>query len=393
MTFSGPLCCLWLVDNAALLDYNDVTFSCEGGMFMRKPYLDNLRWTTGVLVVLYHVFYIYNAQGVAGGFRPIAGLEIQWFDVFLYAVYPWFMPLLFIVSGICARLYLERHTAREFLASRTNKLLVPSTLGLLAFQFLQGLVNLSLNDAYLDIAALPVPAKFLIVVTGGIGVLWFIQMLWVFSMLLIPLRRLEKGRLWQMGGRMNVAGLLCMTAAVWASMQVLNTPLITVYRFGLYGLVFLLGYFVFSHDEVIEKLKVCFWPMLAAALGLGAAFCVVYFGQNYADAPVNRSPLYAAFGWVTCLAALGGMARYGNVENNFTRWMSKRSFGLYVFHYLGISSVALLLAKPGGLSPVLIYLFSVVAGFGGGYLLNAVISKIPVYRWLVLGIRKEKQHV
>ena len=361
---------------------------------MRKPYLDNLRWATGVVVVLYHVLYIYNAEGVAGGFRPISGLEVQWFDLFLYAVYPWFMPLLlFIVSGVCARLYLDRHTEREFIASRTHKLLVPSTLGLFAFQFLQGLVNLHLNDAFIDLQPLPAPARVLIVVVGGIGVLWFIQMLWVFSMLLILIRRIEKDRLWRLGGRINEIGLLAMTAAVWASMQVLNTPVITVYRFGLYGLTFLLGYFVFSHEAVIDRLKSRFWPVLLLALALGVAFCAVYFGQNYADVPVNRSPLYAAFCWIACLAALGGMARYGNIENGFTRWMSKRSFGLYVFHYLGISSVALLLAKPGAASPAVIYLLSVVAGFGGGYLLNAVISKIPVYRWFVLGIKKEDRHV
>ena len=359
---------------------------------MRKPYLDNLRWATGLLVVLYHVFYIYNAQGVAGGFRPVAGLAVQWFDVLLYAVYPWFMPLLFIVSGVCARLYLERHTDRAFIVSRTDKLLVPSTLGLFAFQFLQGLVNLSLNDAYLDIQALPLSARLLIVVACGIGVLWFIQMLWLFSMLLVLLRKLEGDRLWRMGGSMNTLGLVAMTAAVWASMQVLNAPVITVYRFGLYGLMFLLGYFVFSHDEVIDRLKACFRPVLAAALALGAAFCAVYFGQNYAEAPVNRSPLYAAFAWAPCLAALGGMARYGNDETRPTRWLSKRSFGLYVFHYLAISAVALLLAKLGKLPAAMIYPLSAVAGFGGGYLLNAVISRIPVYRWLVLGIREDRLH-
>ena len=34
---------------------------------MRKCYLDNIRWITVVLVVVYHVLYMYNAEGVAGG--------------------------------------------------------------------------------------------------------------------------------------------------------------------------------------------------------------------------------------------------------------------------------------------------------------------------------------
>ena len=39
---------------------------------MRKSYLDNLRWVTVVLVVLYHVFYMYNAEGIAGTLGKIS---------------------------------------------------------------------------------------------------------------------------------------------------------------------------------------------------------------------------------------------------------------------------------------------------------------------------------
>ena len=70
---------------------------------MRKSYLDNIRWITVVLVVLYHVFYMYNAEGVLGGLGQITDLRVQYFDLYQYIVYPWFMPILFIVSGICSR--------------------------------------------------------------------------------------------------------------------------------------------------------------------------------------------------------------------------------------------------------------------------------------------------
>ena len=89
---------------------------------MRKHYLDNIRWTTVIIVVLYHVFYMYNAQGIAGGLGKITSLDMQYYDMFMYVVYPWMMPILFIVSGISSRLYLEKHTDREFLKSRTLKL-------------------------------------------------------------------------------------------------------------------------------------------------------------------------------------------------------------------------------------------------------------------------------
>ena len=114
---------------------------------MRKYYLDNIKWITVVIVVLYHVIYMYNAEGIQGVCGKITDLEVQYFDVFQYIVYPWFMMLLFMVSGVTSRLYLDNHTHREFISSRTTKLLVPSTIGLFAFQFLQGYVNVSFGAA------------------------------------------------------------------------------------------------------------------------------------------------------------------------------------------------------------------------------------------------------
>ena len=87
---------------------------------------------------------------------------------------------------------------------------------------------------------------------------------------------------------------------------------------------------------------------------------------------------------------LTGMARFGDFRTRFTSWMSRKSFGLYMFHYLGISTAALLIAKPGLLPAPAVYAVSLAAGFIFGYGLYAVISKIPYYRWAVLGIKEEK---
>ncbi|MDO5133960.1 MAG: acyltransferase [Eubacteriales bacterium] len=357
---------------------------------MRKYYLDNIRWITVVIVVFYHVFYMYNTEGLLGVAGRITNLEVQYYDVFQYIVYPWFMMLLFIVSGISARLDLKKHSDREFIRNRTRKLLVPSTIGLFAFQFLQGFVNVSLGGLFEREPDLPFPAKALICVASGVGALWYIQLLWFFSMLLIVVRKIEKDRLWRIGGRAGMPVLIAMVLPVFGAAQILNTPIILVYRFGLYFFVFLLGYFVFSHDEVIGVLKKWFPLAGGIAAVLGIAFCARYFGENYADYPANRSVLFAGYGYFACLAILGGMAEYGNFSSRFTQWMSRRSFGLYVFHYLGISSVGLFIGKRGLLPAPAVYFLSLAAGFAGGYLLYEIISRIPGYRWAVLGIKGNK---
>ena len=356
---------------------------------MRKSYLDNLRWVTVVLVVFYHVFYMYNGQGILGTLGKITDLEVQYYDLYQYIVYPWFMALLFIVSGAGARYYLEKHTGREFIKSRTVKLLVPSTIGLFVFQFIQGYINTSFSE--MGAAEVPGFIKYFIYCLSGTGVLWFIQMLWLFSLALVLIKKIDKDRFWNVCRKTPFWVLILIAPIFYGAGQILNTPIIVCYRFGMYFLAYLLGYFVFSHDEVIEVTKRFFWLFAVMAAGLGTAFCIVYFGQNYADNPVYRSPLFLLYGWFGCVAMVGGFAKSFDFSNSFTKWMGRQSWGLYIFHYLGISLVALCLAKPGLIPAWASYLLSAIAGFGLSYILYFVISKIPFFRWAVLGISKKKE--
>ena len=72
---------------------------------MRKTYIDNIKWITVVLVVIYHVIYMFNGVTTYGVIGPFSEFQPQ--DVFQYIVYPWFMFLLFVVSGMSARFELD----------------------------------------------------------------------------------------------------------------------------------------------------------------------------------------------------------------------------------------------------------------------------------------------
>ena len=80
----------------------------------RKYWLDNLRWVTVLLVLLYHVFYFYNNKGVFGGIGGFGEWPQvkQYQDVVMYILYPWFMPLLFLVAGISAHYALAHHSGK-----------------------------------------------------------------------------------------------------------------------------------------------------------------------------------------------------------------------------------------------------------------------------------------
>ena len=106
-------------------------------------------------------------------------------------------------------------------------------------------------------------------------------------------------------------------------------------------------------------------------------------------ATIYRSPLFLLYAWFGCLAMIGGFAKYFDHETPFTKWMSSHSWGLYVFHYLGISAVALFIAKSGFAPAWAYYLLSLVCGFALAYGLYFVISRMPFFRWAVLGISKQ----
>ena len=130
---------------------------------MRKHWIDNLRWVTVLLVLFYHVIYFYNNKGVIGGIGGF-GDGPQYQDVVMYVLYPWFMPLLFILAGVSSRYALKKHTGKEWFKERTRKLLVPSTIGLFFFGVFIGWFNSKIAaDPAIEI--LPAPVKFVIWVT------------------------------------------------------------------------------------------------------------------------------------------------------------------------------------------------------------------------------------
>ncbi|MGN8632847.1 acyltransferase family protein [Blautia sp. HCP3S3_G3] len=359
---------------------------------MRKYYIDNIRWTTIVLVVLYHVIYMFNSITNEGVIGPITSFHGQ--DAIQYLLYPWFMILLFIISGMCARFYLNGHSDKEFLKVRTRKLLVPSTIGLFVFQWIQGYFNMAISHAFTSFPdTMPKSALFFIMIFSGTGVLWTIQLMWIFSILLLLVRKIEKGRLVKIAENTNMAVLLLLGVFVWGSAQILNTPIIVVYRFGIYGFCFLLGYYVFAHESVIKQLEKFCIPLLVAAGVLGVTYTVLYYGENYAISPVVNSPLAIAYAWIACLAILGGAKHWWDKTNGFASFMTKKSFGLYVFHYLALSATAYGLVTYTSLPGIAIYGITGIASFVGGILIYEIISRIPAVRWCVLGIKKEKKNV
>jgi len=357
---------------------------------MRRPWLDDLRACTVVLVVVYHVFYMFNACGVLAGIEPFAPVQYQ--DALLPFVYPWFMVLLFVVAGISARYALEKKSAKEFLRARTVKLLVPSTVGLLVWHWITGLTYMSLGGALDAMAQVPPPVLYLIAALSGTGPLWFAQLLWLCSLLLTLLRRLDKGgRLCALCGRCPGPALLLLALPLWGAAHIGNLPVVTTYRLGIYLAAFLLGYLFLSHDAAQAWLCRARLPLLSAALVCGAAYTVIHFGQDYTAAPLLQGLSSNVYAWIMALALLGCSQVWSDrLTGPLRNYLVGSSFGLYVLHYLPVLLSAYALKVWTDLPPLVVYPLCTAAGLLGGLGLWEVFRRIPFLRWSVLGIQKSR---
>ena len=183
----------------------------------RKHFLDNIRWVTVLLVLFYHVIYFYNNKGVFGGIGGFGDYPEykQYQDIVMYILYPWFMPLLFLLAGISARYALQKQSAKEWFKARTRKLLVPGTIGLFV-----GYFNTVVASRQGVFDGMPAIAKYIMMAVSGTGPLWFIQVLWLLCLVLLLVRVIDrKDKFWNWCGKANLLVIILLGVLFWAGEQ------------------------------------------------------------------------------------------------------------------------------------------------------------------------------
>ena len=359
--------------------------------------MDNLRWVIILLVLFYHVFYFYNNKGVFGGIGGFSdGPQYQ--DVVMYILYPWFMPMLFLLAGISSRFALNKRTGKQWLKSRTIKLLVPSTIGLFVFQWMTGYFSTVTSSYFSGTPAFPegTPSlvKYFIWSLVGIGPLWFVQVLWVLGLVLLLLRKCDpKDKVWQWCGKAGLLLILLLGNLFWlGELTLVKNPrpgtidgLLNLYKPVFYLVPFLLGYYFFSHDEVLEKIRKAWIPLMCCAVLSGILLTVTTFGQDNTSPEYLRSPLNCLYGWLMCLAMMGWFQTKFDYTGKFSQYMTRSSYGIYIVHYLVISCFGYMMKVYTGLAPWEMYVILTLAVFVLSPLLYEGLRRIPVVKWCVFG--------
>lgn len=352
---------------------------------MRKPYIDNLRNLTILLLFPVHTFMIWNDFG--SRFYIWKGEE-KVPSTLIVLVNPWFMPILFVLAGISARYAFKKYTVSAFLIQRVKKLLIPFLFGLVALVPLQTLYARKFFDQYEGgiLENLQYYFTHLTDFSGYDGAftpghLWFILFLFLISiMALAPFHFYPYERVRKRVERMPAFGILFLFIPVWLMYYLGNFGGFSIGKnFALY----LAGYYVLSNDSILEKLeKNIKWLFGLCLMETIASAALYYKFSYYGDLWIHL------IGWNSILVLLILARKFLNNSNGFTVYFSQASYPVYILHQSILVALAYYVVK--NITGIFLQVVCIWTGsFGLTILAYHLIRKIPLVRNLV-GIKGGK---
>lgn len=349
---------------------------------MRKSYIDNLRWFCILSLFPYHTAMIYNDWGENFYIR---GPVVKAFSAFVIVTWPWFMPLLFVLAGMSTAYALRRRTIRGYVGERCEKLLLPLVCGILLLIPIQTFFAERFHNGYSgnyfqQYALFFTKFKDLAGYTGGftVGHLWFLLYLFLISLLALPiLRWYEKSSKALHRVRWTWGGLLPLFL-----IPLLTTPLLDIggKSLGRYFALFLLGYWIFSRDSVVEGLAKKSRLLAAAAVALLIVKLVLYYGFRCTGG--LAVDVYDGFYmWVGILMFLGVGKRWLDFHNWVTGYLAKASFPVYILHQSCVVAVAFYVFRVVS-QPALQFIVIVAVSAGMTFLFYEILKRIRLFRIL-----------
>ena len=362
---------------------------------MRKYYIDNLRWAAILLLIPYHVAMAWNLWNEPN-YIFYEGNRV--FSSFIVVFSAFLMPLLFLIAGMSTRFALSRRTPRKYLSERVKRLLIPLLFGTLVFMpvltYLADCYHQNYDGSFFThYAVFFTKYTDLTGADGGFsfGQFWFLLYLFVISCIslgvILVIRKLSSGK--DVSERKSPKSLplwavLCMGIPLPLLSEVLSIGGKSLME---YTYLFLLGYYVFSREEVVEKLrKHCAW-----ILGVGVlcgALNVYLFIRSAKDFAFANTCMKFLAEWFTILGLLGfGKAKF-DFQNKITAYFSSRFFAIFSLHYLFVVLTQYFLSKPLRGQTILLFLVPVVLS----YILSLAAAELVVRSRVLaalMGVKKK----
>lgn len=257
------------------------------------------------------------------------------------------MPLLFLLSGISTKYALQKRTTKQYLLERIKRLLVPLIFGTIVFMpimtFVADKFNCSYGGTFWEHYAIFF-SKFtdLIGADGGfsLGQFWFLMYLMIISIVgvgIITFSRSIKLRLPQTIPFWAVL-LLGFLLPILSELLSIGGKSLAEYTF-----FFLLGVFVFSDDKIVNEASRNWLVLLIVGLTATAINVYLFVWTRTEHMLINTITKYVSE-WFMVLALLGLSKRLFNVTSRITDYLSKRSFLVYIYHFIWVVVIEYMLS-------------------------------------------------
>ena len=331
----------------------------------RLHYLDNLRTSLVVLVVLHHIALVY---GAAAPFYyqeppfddPLAFLLLAGFVLLNQS---WFMGALFLLAGYFTPGSLDRKGPRSFLRGRLVRLGIPILVGIFVLEPISRLGFFLMPASLTGITQAPTWSVYPALL--GLGPLWFIALLLLFDVGYAAWRTAPRKRPPAPAGKASLPGYLAILFLVAALaltsylirmvvplgqeigllVYFLNFP--TIAYLPQYLIFFVLGIVSYRHDwfakvpgsmglagfaAAVAAAVLLFPPAISGHLfSVEVAEPMLFLGDGH-----WQSAAYALWDSTTavglCLGVIVLFRRFFDGHGEFGRFLSRHSYAVYVIH-------------------------------------------------------------
>jgi len=369
----------------------------------RKHYIDWLRVLAVLLLFPFHTLRVFNA---GDPFYVKADHLSMAVSALLGFISVWHMPLLFVLAGASTYFALHKRSTRQYLGERFLRLGVPLVFGFFVLippqTWIGGRFNSGYSGSYWHYLT---SGDFLVynVKDGGdyyggfgIGHLWFILVLLIVALLVLPLfawGRSARGAAFVKGfsRRLSHPAMWLLAAFLLFVGEALPDPsgLQTFY----YLVFFVLGFAIVADDRFMRTAERLRWHALGGGLALSVWWVLSgSLRDGLPDPSVERAALVflgMLASWLMIVGLLGLGKRYLDRTSPVLAYLSEGSYPVYILHQTVIVVAAFSIVGLAAAEP-LQWLTLLVVSVACTFALYEVVRRVAVTRFL-FGMRPKRK--
>lgn len=344
---------------------------------MRKHYIDNLRWIILLILIPYYAAMAWNTWGEPNYIYFEGNRFISSIIVFFS---PYFMPLLFVLAGVSTKFALQKRSNKEYLVERVKRLFVPFLFGTIVLMpimaYLADRFNYSYSGGFVEHYTIFF-TKYtdLIGADGGfsLGQFWFLLYLLIISVAGVGVITLSK----RIGLKSQITIPFWIVCLLGLPLPLLS-ELISIGGKSLveYLYLFMIGYYIFADEKIINKAEKNCWLLLGIGLVATILNTYLFIGADKEFILINTVTKYVSE-WIMIIALIGLAKKILNFSGNVSSYMNKRSFLFYIYHFIWVVLFQYILYGVVGNHTFILFIGTVLLAYGATFICCEISIRIP----------------